>query len=482
MGINTHIAWVLWYFPNRGTGCYSRVAETKLNKKKQFIMQSVDFPLVPEQLKLFWKTPLYRNAVYLIIGNGMGALLGFFYWAVAARLYSAEEVGTASAIISAIGMLAAFASLGLGLGLVRFLPETREQGNDLINSSLTLVLAASIVTAIVFILGTNFWSKELSFLRDNPVYFLLFVVFTAGTAWGNLIDNISVSERRSVFVTLRSLIYSVGKLGLVILMAGILNSSGIVSSWGIATIISILLIGVYCLPRIRRGYIPRPHWHWQQTRAILPYSISNNLSVMLWSLPTWILPLMVLNELGAESNANFYIAWTIGLALAMVPTSVATSVFAEGSFNETGLEAKALRSISLGIFITLPIILLLLLFGGKLLMLFGNDYVTNSSRLLQIVTLTLFPLTINQVYFSVLRVRKRMKMLLATATLITIMTLALSLMLLTEIGILGAGIAWLAGQTLVAVWAMFEQHWWTKLVHQMGTMISKGIHVNLKAV
>jgi O-antigen/teichoic acid export membrane protein len=445
-------------------------------------MQSVDLPLIPEQLKLFWKTPLYRNAVYLIIGNGMGALLGFVYWAVAARLYSAADVGTASAIISAIGMLAAFSSLGLGLGLVRFLPEAREKGNDLINSSLTLILAASIVTGILFILGTSIWSEELSFLRNNPFYFILFLVFTAVTAWGNLIDNISVSERRSVFVTLRSLIYSLGKLGLVILLAGTLNSTGIVNSWGIATIISILVIGFFCLPAIRRGYFPRPQWHWQQTRAILPYSISNNLSVILWSLPTWILPLMVLNELGAESNANFYIAWTIGLALAMVPTSVATSVFAEGSFNEKGLESKALRSISLGIFITLPIVILLLLFGGKLLLLFGSDYMAYSFRLVQIVTLTLFPLTINQVFFSVLRVHKRMKMLLAAAAFITFVTLSLSLILLSDIGILGGGIAWLVGQTLVAVWAMCEQHWWKKLVHQMGTMISKAVSIKLKTV
>ena len=31
--------------------------------------------------------PLYYNAVYLIIGNVLGALLGFVFWFMAARLY-----------------------------------------------------------------------------------------------------------------------------------------------------------------------------------------------------------------------------------------------------------------------------------------------------------------------------------------------------------------------------------------------------------
>ena len=47
-----------------------------------------------------------------------------------------------------------------------------------------------------------------------------------------------------------------------------------------------------------------------------------------------ILPIMVLNVLGAEQAAYYYIAYAIAALLFMIPGAISTSLFVEGSHGE----------------------------------------------------------------------------------------------------------------------------------------------------
>ena len=103
--------------------------------------------------KKYWKVSLYRNAAYLAVSNGLGGLLGFVFWTAAANLYSTEEVGIASAIIAALGLIGAISNIGLGWGIVRFLPDDDKHASTIINTGLILCLVTSVITAFIFIIG-----------------------------------------------------------------------------------------------------------------------------------------------------------------------------------------------------------------------------------------------------------------------------------------------------------------------------------------
>ncbi|RJO62676.1 MAG: hypothetical protein C4542_02780, partial [Dehalococcoidia bacterium] len=62
---------------------------------------------------------------------------------------------------------------------------------------------------------------------------------------------------------------------------------------------------------------------------------------------------------------------------------------------------------------------------------------------------------VNQVYFSILRVQKRLRTLNVMNGVIAVVTLGVAYPLLPHTGTLGAGIGWLASQTLVALWVVF---------------------------
>lgn len=42
------------------------------------------------------RDPLYKNSVFMMLSSVTNAGFGFFFWMIAARLYSAEDVGLAS--------------------------------------------------------------------------------------------------------------------------------------------------------------------------------------------------------------------------------------------------------------------------------------------------------------------------------------------------------------------------------------------------
>ena len=72
-------------------------------------------------LKSLYSVSLYRNTIYLILSFMTINLSGFIFWILAAKLYKPEDVGLASAAISAALFLANVSGLGLGFGLIRLL-------------------------------------------------------------------------------------------------------------------------------------------------------------------------------------------------------------------------------------------------------------------------------------------------------------------------------------------------------------------------
>jgi len=405
----------------------------------------------------YWRIPLYSNAFYLMLGNGLGALLGIVFWAVAAHFYTTDAVGLIAAAIAAMAMLGSLSNLGLGIGLIRFLPGSGERTVPRINYSLTIVILLSILLSVIFLLGLGTWSPALIFFRRNAAAFIVFAIFTAATAITGVIDSIFVALRHAGFVTARGLLFTGLKLVLAIMLAGVSQAYGIFNSWGAALCVSLILSFFLFLPNLIHGYLPMPNLNWRGTGELMRYSLVNNLANLLAGLPGQLLPMMLLSRLGAQANAYFYVAWQIMAALLLIPFSISTSLFAEGCHDERELMDNAWRSLGLALAILVPLAIVIIVFSAFLLRIFGAAYAQNSSGLLQVLALSLFPVSVNQVFFTILRVQKRLKLLTALNGLIALAALLISYLLLPAMGTLGAGVGWLAGQGLAALWIIIGQ-------------------------
>jgi O-antigen/teichoic acid export membrane protein len=429
----------------------------------KFVTDIVSTATSTERIKQLWGIPLYSNAFYLMVTGLLTSFLGFAFWIVVARFYSAADVGLASAAISAMGLVAAFAHLGLGIGLIRFLPHSGEKANSLINTALTIGTLASILGVIIFIAGLGIWSPALLFIRQSPIYLAAFVIFTVVSVTLSLTGESFIGKRRAGFVVGQNLALSVLRLILPVILATFFHSFGIFASWGISLLVALLVSMFLFLPRAQSGYKPFFTINKKVVNEIMHFSFANYIGNLLWGLPATILPIMMLNLLGAEPTAYFYVAWAIANAFSLVSGASSLSLLAEGSYDEGRLASNTWRSLKVTFLILVPAVILLLVIADKLLLLFGSSYSENATTLLRILGVSILPCAVTNIFLSIKRVEKKLKAIVGLTAFVAIATLSLTYLLLPIMGTNGAGIAWLSAQgiialTIVARWLKGKQH------------------------
>ena len=407
-----------------------------------------------KRLKQLLGIPLYRNALYLLTYNLAVPATGFVFWAIAAKFYAVEDIGVASAILSVMGLVWVISNLGPGAGLVRYLANSGQNDNRMINSCFTLTSLASIIISGLFLAGLNVWSPALLFLRQSPIYLSAFVAFTVANTLSRMVDWSFIAQRRAGFTLGRGLIFAFLRLPLLIPLAAFFQSFGIFASWGLSLIVSLVIAIFFFLQRTHSSYRPFPTISQGVVNEIGGFSFANYISDLFWFLPTFALPITVLNLVGTEANAYFYISWMVGNVLASAPVAASSSLFAEGSHSEQKLASDVMRSLKLTFLVLVPSIILVIAIADKLLLLFGSQYSQSGTTLLRILALSALPLAINYIYLSMKRVQKKIAALLKLSVFVGITTLGLSYWLLPSIGINGAGLAWLGSQGIAAVFAV----------------------------
>jgi O-antigen/teichoic acid export membrane protein len=393
------------------------------------------------------RTPLYANALYLWASTGVTAVSGLVFWTLVARLYSTDDVGLASAALSALSLLAMLSHLGLGLGLIRYLPESGSRGPRLANAVFTTSAAVSVVLAAVFLLGLPLWASRLDFLREQPLYAVAFVAFVLAATLTVVQMHSFVAIRKAQYSLVQVVFLLLGRLALPALMALFFGAFGIVASGGIAVALA-AVVGFALLSMGLKGYRPGAAVDVASVVKLFPFSVANYVSDSLLLTPGLLLPLMVVGMLGSSEGAYFYMAWFLGYVLSSASTSLALSLFAEGSYDPRALRRLSRNAVAAGLAVAAVGATFFLLLGDKLLLVFGRDYATEGATLLRIVALAALPAAVVNVYLGALRVTKRIGELVAIAAVVGVTTVALSAVLLPTMGLVGAGVGHGLGQGL----------------------------------
>ena len=153
------------------------------------------------------KDSLYSNSIYLMLSTIVMGLFGFVFWIICARLFTTAQIGIATTIISVMSLIASFSLLGLGTGLVRYLPKS-ERKNDNINSCFTLVGVITIIVSTIFLLGISIFSPALSFIKDSIILSGFFIIFMIFASFNSLIEYVFLSYRSTKYTLLKNTIMS----------------------------------------------------------------------------------------------------------------------------------------------------------------------------------------------------------------------------------------------------------------------------------
>jgi O-antigen/teichoic acid export membrane protein len=239
-----------------------------------------------------------------------------------------------------------------------------------------------------------------------------------------------------------------------VLLATSFQKFGIVAAWGFCVILSVVVALSFFHPIAYKGHRPAPSIKKEVVGRMLRFSFANYIGNIFWTIPSLVLPLMVVNMQGTEQEGYFYIGWAIAGIVFIIPIAISLSMLAEAAYDENKLVMELRRSLQLIFLLLTPLIIALLLLGHYLLQFFGKAYSENALELLWILAISAIPLSLNYVYITIRRVEKRMRSVIWLSAFIAAATLVSSYFLLKVMGIKGAGIGWLASQGIAAIFTL----------------------------
>jgi O-antigen/teichoic acid export membrane protein len=351
---------------------------------------------------------IFRNAVALVGTQGVTSVLGFAYWWLAARWFSASSVGAASAIVSSMTLIATFGMLGLGAMLIGHLPSDRARAPQLVTTAVLIAGAASAALAVLFALASPLVSPEIGALAVRLDHLVIFAAGAALAGMGFVLDQASVGVMRSSLQLWRNTIFSVVKLAALAVAAIWLartDSYAIFVTWvlGIGTSLAAIVLLEARQGKLNRGYRPELRSLAGMERAALAHHALN----MTLLGPGLFLPIIVTALLSAEMNAYFYTAWMLNGFVTVVPVALTTVLFAAVSENRATLPQRLKLTLGASLAYGVAAILLIAVAGRWLLGLFGPNYALEGATALTILTLTVIPLVISEHFVALARIARQ---------------------------------------------------------------------------
>jgi O-antigen/teichoic acid export membrane protein len=396
-------------------------------------------------------SPLLRNGYALMANTVVTGLLGLGYWLLAARHYGEADVGRASAAYSAMNLLAGITALSLIGAMARFIPQSGRGTGKLIRLGYGISVLSAIIGSVVFLLVAGRPGSSYSELTGVPVG----IIFTGAVIiWSlfTLQDGALVGMRNASWVTLENAVFGIAKIAMLLPLATVIPHTGLYVSWMVPAVLAVpavnWLIFRKLLPKHKHINTTAPPPTRGQVGRFLAGDVSGAL-MLLASIN--LVPVLVAMFVEPGLNAYFYIAWTIGITLDLLAANMALSLTVEGAFDPVALAGHAKAALRRLMMLLVPIAVGTALLAPWILGLFGPGYAKYGAPILVLLAAATVPRTLTEIYLGALRAQNRTSFVALIQGIRAVLILSLTLVLTHSMGIVGAGVAVLVTQVVLAI-------------------------------
>jgi O-antigen/teichoic acid export membrane protein len=389
---------------------------------------------------------IVANAGSLIGTQLVTSGLGFIFWLVAARGFSASAVGFAAAAISAMTLLATFGMLGLGTLLMGELPRRDHARGPLITTALATAGVVGAFLGVLFALGAPRLSHEFAPQFAGIQGLALFALGVGVGAVSLVLDSVLIGLLRGHLQLGRNALFSLAKLGALAIVArryGDATGLNILMTWVLGNVVSVAVIGALLFRgHGRAAYRPQL----RLLRGLAGPALKHHLLNLAIQFPGLVLPVLVTIILSARMNAAFYVAWNVVAFLFVVPAALTNVLYTVGSGSATGFRKNVRFTLGTSLLLSLLASSLIIVAAGPVLRLFGHSYAQQATWTLRILAIGVFPMIVKAHYIAICRIQRR----LMTGALLLIAGGLLELLLAGTLAIRGQ-LAGLAAGWVIAV-------------------------------
>jgi O-antigen/teichoic acid export membrane protein len=400
---------------------------------------------------------LIGTAVALMATTATNSALGVIFWAIASHLHPAARLGEDVALISVMLLLSVVSQLNLGMGISRLLPQVLDRPGRVVASCYALTAVMAIAVTMTFVVVAPLLSESFDFVAGDAKLAAALVLGVVLWNVFTLQDAVLTSARWAPLVPVENAIFGVLKIALMIVLAGVLVSHGVFYAWLAAALLVLIPVNRIIFARVLRSPRSRrdPHAHRALTLSDRPrvarYLLTDYLAALLSQGYKSLLPLLVLAALGAASNAYFYIAFLVASAVGELSWSLSTSLVVQGAHDESDVSALARRSVGFYLRFVAPCVVVLIVAAPLALRPFGADYADHATTLLRLLLIATLPQAAVTLYLGVERVRARVGRVIAAEAAVVALVTGGAILGMRSGGLTGMGVAWLVGQTVVAL-------------------------------
>jgi O-antigen/teichoic acid export membrane protein len=224
-----------------------------------------------------------------------------------------------------------------------------------------------------------------------------------------------------------------------------------VGGFAVAALASLVLIVLLL------GVRPRLKGAFEAIRPLLGFSGANYLGNLCNLLPALLVPIIVLDRLGASDAAFYYVAFQVANLVYAGGYAVTQNFLAEGGHEEEPLRSLMGRSARVMALLTVPACLVVALAAPLLLDLFGGSYSAHGAIALSLMALAAVPMALQNWLVTVLRLVGQLTAIALSNAVYAVAVCVLIWVLAPHgLGLVGAG--WLGGALIgaaaaaVAVW------------------------------
>jgi O-antigen/teichoic acid export membrane protein len=388
-----------------------------------------------------WGGNLIGNAIALMLSSGGTAAFGVVFWATAAHLASAKNVGKASAEIAAMMLLANLAQLSFTTIFDRFLPIAGNRTHRFVTSAYAMCIAVAFIIGTLYIrvgFGRNFIPSSFGWRELFIVAVALWTIFV-------LQDSVLTGLRATKWVPVENILFSIAKICLLPLFLALTSGQGLFLAWTVPVVVAIIAVNWYLFhKRIPRHEAENPtSENFPSRRELVSLAFGQYATSLISTFSSSIVVLIVIQRLGPVVEAYYYLPALISSGgVGVLLWNLVTSFLVEASSSGPGELLKHMHdTIRAAIIVMVPSITIGVAFAPQILRIFGETYAVHGTTLLRLLLLALPGIAVTAFYSSIAWLDKRVWWLAGRELVSAAVYFAILLSLIGRYGILSIGIA-----------------------------------------